>query len=305
MANHIALKNIYGPYERKVVMDQGNTKINGPHQGSWVNTVSGEDWFIHFQDKDAYGRILHLQPMKWTNDWPVIGVDLDGDGKGEPVMTYQKPNVGSQSAIQTPPDSDEFDGMAIGKQWQWQANPKSSWMFLNKAAGTLRLYSAQIPDSVINLWKVPNLLLQKFPAENFTATTKLVFHPQTKIANEKVGLVIMGMSYAELSLVSTDSGINLQYATCKDAEKGATPNEKILLQNIPGNIYLRVTVSTGAKAVFSYSMDGIKFTALPESFQAVPGKWIGAKIGIFNTRKTVTNDAGSADFDWFRFDPIQ
>ena len=89
-------KNIYGPYERKVVMDQGTTSINGPHQGAWVTTQTGEDWFLHFQDKEAYGRVVHLQPMKWINDWPVIGVDKDGDGKGEPVLNYKKPNVGKQ-----------------------------------------------------------------------------------------------------------------------------------------------------------------------------------------------------------------
>jgi beta-xylosidase len=73
-------KNIYGPYERKVVMDQGKSAINGPHQGAWVNTAGGEDWFLHFQDKDAYGRVVHLQPMTWKNDWPVIGTDKEGDG---------------------------------------------------------------------------------------------------------------------------------------------------------------------------------------------------------------------------------
>jgi len=87
-------KNVYGPYERKVVLDQGSTTINGPHQGAWVDTKTGEHWFLHFQDKDAYGRVVHLQPMKWINDWPVIGEDKDGDGKGEPVMLYKKPNVG-------------------------------------------------------------------------------------------------------------------------------------------------------------------------------------------------------------------
>ncbi|MFM2294769.1 MAG: hypothetical protein RLZZ350_1182, partial [Verrucomicrobiota bacterium] len=64
-------KNIFGPYETKIVLDQGATKINGPHQGAWVNTPRGEDWFLHFQDRGAYGRVVHLQPLAWTNDWPV------------------------------------------------------------------------------------------------------------------------------------------------------------------------------------------------------------------------------------------
>jgi beta-xylosidase len=103
-------KSIYGPYERKVVMDQGGTKINGPHQGAWVNTQKGEDWFLHFQDKGVYGRVVHLQPMKWINDWPVIGVDKDSDGKGVPVLIYKKPNVGKTYPIETPAESDEFNG---------------------------------------------------------------------------------------------------------------------------------------------------------------------------------------------------
>jgi beta-xylosidase len=68
-------KNIYGPYEDKVVMDQGQTRINGPHQGAWVELPSGESWFIHFQDRGPYGRIVHLQPMTWKDDWPIIGID--------------------------------------------------------------------------------------------------------------------------------------------------------------------------------------------------------------------------------------
>ena len=75
-------KNIYGPYEEKIVLAQGKSPINGPHQGAWVTTQTGEDWFLHFQDRGAYGRIVHLQPMKWVNDFPVIGVDADGDGTG-------------------------------------------------------------------------------------------------------------------------------------------------------------------------------------------------------------------------------
>ena len=86
-------KDVYGPYEARIVMAQGKTDINGPHQGGWVDTPAGESWFLHFQDKGAYGRVLHLNPMKWVNDWPVIGVDRDGDGCGDPVSRYRKPKL--------------------------------------------------------------------------------------------------------------------------------------------------------------------------------------------------------------------
>ncbi len=297
-------KNIYGPFERKVVMDQGNTVVNGPHQGAWVNTQTGVDWFLHFQDKGVYGRVLHLQPMKWVNDWPVIGIDNDGDGKGVPVLVYKKPAVGKKWPIQTPADTDEFNELQLGKQWQWQANPKSTWHFLNTEKGSLRLYADKIPDSAKNLWEVPNVLLQKFPAPTFMVTTKMQFIPNNKIDNEKAGLVVMGYSYASLGLKKTKKGISLVYAVCKDAQKGTIEKENIIAENISSTISLRVSVREGGICTFSYSVDGINFIEIKESFQAEVSRWIGAKLGLFCTRNEVINDAGYADFDWFRFETI-
>src|SRR5262249_291358 len=119
-------KNIYGPYEPRIVLAQGKTQVNGPHQGGWEDTPSGEYWFIHCQDKGPYGRIVHLQPMKWVDDWPVIG-DMNGQGVGEPVSSYKKPDVNKVSPMMTPPDSDEFNGDQLGMQWQWQADPTPNW----------------------------------------------------------------------------------------------------------------------------------------------------------------------------------
>jgi len=298
-------KNIYGPYERKVVMDQGASKINGPHQGAWVTTQTGENWFLHFQDKGLYGRVVHLQPMKWINDWPVIGLDKNNSGKGEPVKQYKKPNVGKVFPIETPEESDEFNGASLGMQWQWMANPKPTWYFINPAKGTLRLYADIIPDSAKNLWETPNVLLQKFPAEEFMATVKMTFNPNKNLEDEKAGLTIMGMSYANIALESKSDGNYLVYTDCKDADKGNTETERIISNVINDQIYLRVSVESGGKCHFSYSLDGSSYINIIREFNAVPGKWIGAKVGIFCTRKSQTNDSGYADFDWFRLEPLQ
>ena len=295
-------KSIYGPYERKVVMDQGKSPINGPHQGAWVNTPTGEDWFLHFQDKGAYGRVVHLQPMKWINDWPIIGTDSDGDGIGEPVLTYKKPLILKPVTITTPAESDEFNGINLGLQWQWQANPSATWSFLNPTKGMLRLYSVKTPDSAKNYWDVPNLLLQKFPAEKFTATTKLIFTPNTKLENEKTGLIIAGLSYANIAVKSKKDGNYLVYTTCLTADKGNAEKEETLVKLSSSAIYLRVIVSAGAKCQFSYSVNGASFINVNDVFQAEPGKWIGAKLGLFCVREQQTNDAGFADFDWFRIE---
>jgi len=295
-------KNIYGPYERKVAMDEGKSTVNGPHQGAWVNTQTGEDWFLHFQDKDAYGRVVHLQPMKWINNWPVIGQDKDGDGIGEPVLTYKKPNVGKVYAIETPVESDEFGTTDLGLQWQWQANPQPTWMFTDVNKGVLKLYTSKTPEEAKNLWDVPNLLMQKFPADEFTATTKVKFSANPKLENEQTGLVIMGRSYAKISIKSKKDGLYLVYGVCQSADKGKSENEKDIVRLKSSTAWLRVKVSKGAKCQFSFSEDGTSFTNVGDEFQATAGQWIGAKMGLFAIRDLQINDSGIAEYDWFRVD---
>lgn len=292
-------KHVYGPYERKVVMEKGKSTVNGPHQGAWVNTQTGEDWFLHFQDKEAYGRVVHLQPMKWVNDWPVIGSDADNDGIGEPVMEYRKPDIGAGKVfpLATPQESDEFNTSTMGRQWQWQANPKPVWSFLT---GTdMRLFAGLI-DSTKNYWGVPNILMQKFPAEEFVVITKCNMRLRTE--GERAGLIIMGTDYAHISAVKKGDGIYLQYNTCKQADKGKEENIKELAKAEANTVYFKVTVRSGGSCQFSYSYDNEKYINAGEKFTAKPGRWIGAKAGLFCTGINKTNDAGSVDIDWFRIE---
>ena len=240
--------------------------------------------------------------MKWVNDWPVIGIDKDGDGKGEPVLTYKKPNVGKTYAVQTPAESDEFNDGTLGLQWQWMANPKGIWAFPFPAKGVLRLYSDKLPDSAANLWGAPNVLLQKFPAEEFMATTKMTFSPNEKLEAEKAGLVVMGFSYAGLALKKEKDNIKLVYTLGEDAEGGKKEIEKEVLKVNGNTIYLRVMVSKGGQCRFAYSLDGQQYTNTGEIFTAQVGRWKGAKVGLFCTREGQTNDSGYANFDWFRIE---
>ncbi|MGF6928876.1 beta-xylosidase [Chitinophaga sp. W2I13] len=291
-------KNVYGPYESKIVMDQGRTPVNGPHQGAWVQTPKGEDWFLHFQDLEAYGRVVHLQPMKWVNNWPVIGTDNDNDGKGEPVLTFRKPVTGAGYPVATPQESDEFNASTLGLQWQWQANPAAGWAFPSVAKGSLRLFAAQIPDSARNLWEVPHVLLQKFPAPVFRATTKLSFKPRQN--GDRVSFLVMGANYAGLSLVKKANGIYLSYFTCTQADKGSRETATAITEITSTDIFFRIEVGAGGICQFSYSTDGKTFRTTGEPFTATTGKWIGAKMGLCCSRDVKTNDAGWADVDWWR-----
>jgi beta-xylosidase len=293
-------KNIYGPYERRVVMDQGSSTVNGPHQGAWVQTETGEDWFIHFQDKEAYGRVVHLQPMKWMSDWPVIGDDPDGDGKGEPLLTYNKPNVGSTVAIDNPAESDEFNTTQLGLQWQWQSNSGDGWAFPYPAIGALKMYAQVFPDSLKNQWQNPAILSQKFPAETFKATVKFSF--SSGLNGDQFGLIVFGSDYAYLSFRKVGTDLKLSLATCLNADKGSQESETLYSAVSGETGYLQVTVRKGGICQFSFSADGRSFTSIGQTFVAKPGRWTGAKIGIFCSRKAVTNDAAYADVDWFRIE---
>jgi beta-xylosidase len=297
-------KKIYGPYEEKIVIDQGKTIVNGPHQGGWVQTQSGEYWFIHFQDKDAYGRIINLEPMKWVNDWPVIGIDKDGDGKGEPVLTYKKPNVGKTYPISTPLESDEFNKPGLGLQWQWHANPQPNWAFTTGGLGFLRMVCIPQPAMFTNFWDLPNLLLQKFPAPEFMVTTKMTFNPLNK--DERTGLIIMGQDYSYLSVKQADNGVAVSQTICLNAIKQGKETESRAIKLSSSIFYLRVKVKEGAICQFSYSNDGKEFFDVGDAFKAKKGLWIGAKVGLFATKETYkAGEVGYTDVDWFRIEKIQ
>lgn len=291
-------KNIYGPYERKVVMEQGKTSVNGPHQGAWVNTKSGEDWFLHFQDKEAIGRVVHLQPMKWVNDWPVIGEDKDGDGNGNPVLRYKKPNVGKVYPIETPVDTDEFNNVKLGLQWQWQANPQATWSFMNTQKGTLRLFAHPV-ETGQTLWNTPHVLLQKFPSDAFTVVTKLSFTPSDKFTGEKAGLTTMAMNYGSIAIKRKENGNVIVFTTCEKADRGGKEIEKEIAPLHQKDIYFRMQFKSDTTCIFSYSLNGDKFIEVG-TVKATPGKWIGSKTGLFITSNVKINDAGFVDVDWFR-----
>jgi beta-xylosidase len=293
-------REVFGPYESKIVMEQGKTDINGPHQGAWLDTKNGEDWFLNFQDLGAYGRVVHLNPMKWINGWPVIGTDEDGDGKGSPVRNYRKPNVGKVYPVITPPESDEFNKPELGLQWQWHANYQACWGYPTGNLGFFRLNCIPRPMDATSLWDIPNLLLQKFPAPEFTATARLTF--DARFDGEEAGLVVMGLDYGTISLIRNNGKPEIRSTYCSQADK--TGKEEVVdqLSYDSGTIYFRVRVETGAVCTFSYSLDGNSFTAFGKPFKAKPGKWIGAKIGFYALRNGIINDAGYADIDWFRIE---
>ncbi len=295
-------KSPFGPYEHKIVLAQGKTQVNGPHQGGWVHTKYGEDWFLHFQDKEAYGRVVHLQPVDWSSGWPIMGK------KGEPVTTYKKPKS-SSNVIVNPVENDEFNTPTIGKQWQWHANYDEKYG-VPTAFGTFRIYTYKLSENWKSFWEIPNLLLQKTPADKFTVTTKL--RMTSKADGQFGGLVMMGLDYSALVVRRIGEQFQLVQMTCDAADKGKQQRETILTTLMPTavdkidykpgiheDIYLRLTVNQSV-VQFSYSSNGKKFNDCGQPFKMREGKWIGAKFGFVAAETNEKADRGWIDADWIR-----
>ncbi len=311
-------KNIYGPYEARKVMAQGKTNVNGPHQGAWVHTAQGEDWFLHFNDKGAYGRVVFLQPVDWKTGWPVMGNDKDGDGCGEPYLSYRMPKAAKHTKV-NPQESDEFDSTELGLQWQWHANYNELWgMPTNN--GCLRLYTADLahpatangdgPTAFKSLWEAGNLLLQKTPAKDFCVTTKMRF--ASKEDNQYGGVIMMGMNYQALVVRRMGDSFLLQQLHCKDADAGGVETQKTLATLKPTerdtipyspaiylDIYMQMRVKDG-KCQFAYSLDDKRYKDVGDVFGLRQGKWIGAKMGYVSERSNTKGNRGWIDADWFR-----
>ena len=320
----------FGPYESKTVLAQGDTNVNGPHQGGWVHLKSGEDWFLHFQDKEAYGRVVWLEPVKWVDGWPAMGEKVGkvkAYGKlekycGQPVLRFKKPNVNGNGNIVNPVESDEFNTTVLGKQWQWNANYDQTYG-MPTPYGYYRVFCHRQSADYKNMWEAGNLLLQKTPADNFTATAKV--EVTAKDEDQYGGITVFGMDYSALVLRRVGDEFQLQQITCKKADKGGAEDVKVLKTFKPSaadkvdyqpalhrQMYMRLSVkyiggknSDGtnkheAHVQFAYSEDGKKFHDCGDVFTMRQGKWVGAKVGILAAEAAGKKVRGWVDVDWFR-----
>ncbi len=303
-------RDIRGPYEERVVLAQGGTPVNGPHQGAWVDTPRGEHWFFHFQEIEAHGRVVHLQPMRWRDDgWPVMGVDADGDGTGEPVLSFAKPGLPPQR-VGAPPTSDAFAGGRPGLQWQWQGNPSADWVVSPADGGpqdALRLRAVPAP-AADSLWLAANLLMQKFPAPTFSAEVTLTLSAAS--AGERAGLIVFGYDYGWAGLRRTATGgAELVHALCARADKGGVERATATAP-WPADrpVTLRVTVAADRGCRFAYrdaDDASAEFVELGEAFSASSSRWVGAKVGVFCTAPAgaAPGETGHADFGPFVVGP--
>lgn len=293
-------RDIFGPYEYKVVLRQEDTVVNGPHQGAWVDTVTGEDWFLHFQDVYAAGRIIHLQPMIWREDWPVIGEPVFGTDYGKPVITYKKPDIGKgKSKKCEPATSDNFSEEELSLQWQWNANYKKEWFSLD---GRYLKLSAVKTDPMTACADIPNILLQKWPAPEFKCVTGIKLDALKP--GDTVGVISLGMQYGALEFRKENNKIEAYYVQGSQkfgkilCEETAQQHQFIESWRNLSAVYVKYIVRcTGRRdlnereknfpletVTIEYSVDGLTYKKA-FSMDAIPGRWVGVKNGVYCIRR--------------------
>ncbi len=289
-------KDIYGPYEGRRVLEQGSTRINGPHQGALVDTPEGEWWFYHFQSAGALGRVVHLQPVKWVDGYPNIGADYDLNGVGEPMKICRKPATGKSVAVMAPQTSDGFEDGNLGIQWQFNHNPDRSRLSLDTRDGWLAIRPLKA-DKARNS---RNQLTQKMMGYRGHAVVKLDFG--SMCVGDRAGIECIGNKFMTAGVCIDNVGGKAVPVLYTESD-GRTENHKELANVGDGCIYLRLDMnSVDNSYYFSYSLDGICYKSVGSSFEMSDGDWKGCRSGIYAyTTADDTRDAGTAFFDFFEY----
>lgn len=280
-------KSIWGPYEHREVLVPGNG-LKGPHQGGWVETPSGEGWFVHFNSEGAYGRIVHLQPVTWKDDWPFMGEPIPGAGPdahgGRPVLEHAMPDVGRRFPAVSPQTSDGFSGAKLGPQWEWNHNPDDQRWSLTARPGFLRLTGGP----AVNLVSARNTLTQALQARSVVITTRL----ETKglVEGQRAGLAMFGAGIGAIGAIRKDGQTRIVFSL-----RGVDTLGPVLPA---GAVDLRVSVADQA-ANYSYSRDGGRtFVDMGGGILPRFSWWKGARPALYSYGDPGQAKPGVADFDW-------
>ena len=286
-------RNIYGPYEKRVVLEQGPTNINGPHQGSLVDTPDGEWWFYHFQETRHLGRVVHLQPVRWIDGWPMCGTDSDLNGTGEPLYVSVKPQTNVRQEPSLPQSSDEFDGNiltwkgqrhdALGLQWQWNHNADHSQWSLDERKGWLTLHA----NAAESLKTARNTLTQKAMGYRGEATT--LADCQGMAEGSRMGIAVMGSRQCGVGVCKRDGRLVFYREDNGEVEYYGTASKRVWLR----------AEADGTTFKLSYSTDGKRYHAAGQAITITNAYWKGPRLGLYCY--STGGSQGKAQFDFFRY----
>jgi len=284
--------SIYGPYEKRVVLESGNGITRSCSQGAMMQAPDGSWWYTHQLKQNApspfEGRPQCLEPVRWVDGWPIIGEDVDGDGIGEPVRRHKKPIEGHP--VTAPATSDDFNSPKLGPQWEWNHNPRDTHWSLTDRDGWLRLRAGK-PVRNGGFWDAYNTISQRIMGTT-CGQAAAKFDLSGMKPGQMAGFVRFGGGYHLLGVRVNEDGARRLFF---DA------NGKLIEgPEINGDDFWIRTRNKGDNAWFSYSTDGETFTDFGPVFILAFGKWLGERLGFFCWNKE--KEAGHIDVDWFVYD---
>jgi beta-xylosidase len=276
---------IAGPYEGRVALQD-----KGIAQGGLISTPEG-NWYAYlFRDYGSVGRIPYLVPVKWENDWPVLGIN----NKVPDTLPLPK----SRGLIPGIVASDEFNRKKGNKTlplaWQWNHNPDNKNWSLTQRSGYLRITTGRVDTSVLF---ARNNLTQRTIGPECSGTTAI------DVSNMKegdiAGLMLLQRKYG-FAGVKVENGT--RSIVMVNADTG-TPIEAERLPLTGNKIFLKADCDfkdRADKGYFYYSLDGKswkKIGSVLNMSYTLP-HFMGYRFGLFNYATKTTG--GYADFDFFR-----
>jgi beta-xylosidase len=290
-------KSLYGPFEAHTVLRPGPT-VSG-HQGGYIETPDGKGWFLHFQMlPGGHGRIDHLEPVIWRDDWPLVGDTSpnNGDPKHSPdagtaVSTWSMPVKLTPPSTDRPQTSDEFATPTLGQQWEWNHNPDDAHWSLTQRPGYLRLTPTYAPEFLL----AHNTLTQQMQDKNFELTARLDLSAITD--GTVTGLAMFEKSFSAIQIVQTGNTRHLEFTH----DHNTVPGPDITTPTVE----LRLTV-TGDTVQYAYRLDPkAGFTPLGPETPIAFSWWKGSRPALFAyTQQHTDIPAGPIDFDWAHYVPL-
>lgn len=285
-------RSIDGPYEHRVVLHQGSTNVNGPHQGGYVESQDGKGWFVHFQSRGAHGRIVHLEPVRWEDDWPVMGEAAAGATVGEPVSSWPIPQHPGKDSAQRPQTSDEFSGAKLGPQWEWNHNPEDARWSLTERRGYLRLK----PGFAADIFSARNTLTEMMQDDAFEFTTRLELSGMKD--GDHAGLAMFEQAASGVEVVQAGGVRSQGFFHGSQTVDGAA-------RLAGASVLLRVRVDGDSATYFSSVDEGKSFQPVGPAVRIAFSWWKGSRQALFAYTTQQSSDAGHVDFDWAHYVPVE
>jgi len=271
-------------------VDKDATACTNIHQGGIVEDQSGQWWALLMMDFHSIGRTVTLAPITWKDGWPMLG--LEGN-LGRAPRTWFKPSIPSSPSSPSHPSapyhrSENFDGKALGRVWQWNHNPDDSqWSLKN---GRLRLQT--MPAEQL-MW-ARNTLTQRVIGPQSIATVEL--YTKGLKDGDVAGLGNINVPCSWIGVVKDGRQLTLR---CFEQATNDTIDAPVAIAD--GKLWLRMVGDYDHdRAYYEYSLDGKTYQQVGDemklSYQLI--SFQGSRHALFAFNKNGKN-GGYAEFDNF------